>query len=119
MTEEGDKKPAEAGSGWQVVRRNPLLGDLIRELPLHRRPVSFMDGEMLCLFPEGFGQNKVLTYRGGVVVAERELLPPERRAADADLKPAIGAHTGLECGRICCWDKIIRRHWDRWFGLRA
>lgn len=59
-------------SSWKRGRYNPLLDGL--EYQLHDGISSIVDGEVL-LLPSCSGQGKVLTYRGGVVVAERELLP--------------------------------------------
>lgn len=119
----GVMKTAE-NSGWYAPRLlsiewlKPLFDDAA-DAPLHQGAGRFMDGEMLCLFPEGLGQNKVLTYRGGIIVAEREFLPAESRAANADLEPAVGAHASLECGVVCRWSKIIRHHLHRWVGIDA
>lgn len=108
----------KADTSWHPGRLNPLL-EGIMSLPLHEPPVAFMDGEVLCLFPEGFSQNKMLTYRGGVVVAERKLLPAKGWATDVDKKPAVCAHLGIKCGVVCRWSKIIRSRWNGWFGVGA
>ena len=101
------------GDSLWLRRRNPLLGVIIKKLSSHYSACSMIDGDYIFLPGSAGGVPKIQTYRGGVLIAEKEYLPAERRAAQVEQETAICPDGELHCGIVCRWSKIIRRWINR------
>lgn len=106
-------------NSWRIQRMNPLLHGLNDEGGLRIEPVYIMDGEYIFLPGNTGGVAKISTYRGGVVIAEKEYLPAECGAAQVEHEAPIRSDAELQCGIVCHLEKIIRHHLHRWLGLRS